>query len=36
MITQENVNKVKVLEELFWLVEECDLRCLEECSRWYI
>lgn len=25
----------KVLSDLFWLIDECDKRCLSECSRWY-
>lgn len=33
--TTESTNPSNVLADLFWLIDECEQRCLSECSRWY-
>jgi len=34
--TEPNVNPAKVVNDLFWLSEQCELRCIFEHALWYI
>uniref|UniRef100_A0A915D0E6 Cdc23 domain-containing protein n=1 Tax=Ditylenchus dipsaci TaxID=166011 RepID=A0A915D0E6_9BILA len=31
---EANVDQVKIVDELYWLAEQCEIRCLFECSKW--
>lgn len=33
---EPNVNPAKVVNDLFWLAEQCELRCIFEHALWYI